>query len=111
MHAGKFFQGFLSFDDFFKINFSKKAFSNAIRVSKSLDSDPGGGNLNFSYIHRLASFFWVQNFEYQYFMGFSENIFLGYEDLVDIFWGSLQNWTIFRGCISMHFRVFSKGHC
>ena len=24
------------------------------------------------------------------------NIFLGYEDFVDIFWGSSQNWTIFR---------------
>ena len=23
--------------------------------------------------------------------------FLGYEDLVDIFWGSSQIWTIFRG--------------
>ena len=28
--------------------------------------------------------------------------FLGYEDFVDIFWGSSQNWTIFRG----HFYAF-----
>ena len=34
-------------------------------------------------------FFWVQNFEFQYFWG--------YEDFLDIFGGSSQNWTIFRG--------------
>ena len=28
--------------------------------------------------------------------------FCGYEDFVDIFWGSSQNWTIFRG----HFYAF-----
>ena len=32
----------------------------------------GGGTLIFSYICRLGSFFWVQNFQYQYFWGFSE---------------------------------------
>ena len=30
------------------------------------------------------------------------NIFAGYEDFVDIFLGSLQNWTMFRG----HFYAF-----
>ena len=30
------------------------------------------------------------------------NIFWGYEDFVDIFFGSSQNWTIFRG----HFYAF-----
>ena len=63
----------------------------------------GGGTLIFSYIHRLGSFFGVQNFESHYFSGFSEkmNIF-GYEDFVDICLGSPQNWTIFR----RHFYVF-----
>ena len=38
----------------------------------------------------------VQNFEFQYFLGFSEKIiFSGYEDFVDIFLASSQNWTIF----------------
>ena len=32
----------------------------------------GGGTLIFSYIRRLESCFWVQNFEFQYFLGFSE---------------------------------------
>ena len=59
----------------------------------------GGGTLIFSYIHRLGTFFLVQNFEFQYFFWFFRkiNTFLGYEDFVDIFWGSSQNWTIFRG--------------
>ena len=33
------------------------------------------------------------------------NIFWGYEDFVDIFWGSSQNWASLR-VISIHFRVF-----
>ena len=38
----------------------------------------GGGTLIFSYLRRLGSFFAVQNFEFQYFWGFSEKIiFLG----------------------------------
>ena len=63
-----------------------------------------GGTLIFSYIRRLGSFFGVQNFDFQYFLGFSEKeIFLGgYEDFVDIFGGSSQNWTIFRS----HFYAF-----
>ena len=67
-----------------------------------------GGTLIFSYIRRLGPFFWVQNFEFQYFLGVFKkiNIFWGYEDFVDIFFffffflgggGSSQNWTIFRG--------------
>ena len=32
----------------------------------------GGGTLIFSYIRRLGPFFWVQNFEFRYFWGFSE---------------------------------------
>ena len=72
----------------------------------------GGGILIFSHIRRLWLFFWVQNSEFQYFLGFSENeYFLGYEDFMDIFFGggggSSQNWASFR-LISMHFRVFFK---
>ena len=45
-----------------------------------------------------SSQFLVQNFESQYFWGFQKmNIFLGYEDFVDIFWGHHKNWTILRG--------------
>ena len=32
------------------------------------------GTLIFSYIRRLGPFFWVQNFEFQYFWGFSEKM-------------------------------------
>ena len=43
------------------------------------------------------------------FWGFQKNEYvLGYEDFVDIFWGSSQNWTIFRGH-SYAFKVFSQG--
>ena len=38
------------------------------------------------------------------------NIFWGYEDFVDIFWGSSQNWASLR-VISMHLRVFFLGQC
>ena len=61
------------------------------------------GTLIFSYMRRLGLFFWVQNFEFQLFLGFQKNeYFWGYEDFVDSFWGSSQNWTIFRG----HFYAF-----
>ena len=33
---------------------------------------PRGGTLIFSHIRRLGPFFWVQNSEFQYFLGFSE---------------------------------------
>ena len=49
-------------------------------------SDPQGDTLIFSYIRRLKSFAWVQNFEFLYFLGFQKNeYFFGYEDFVDIF--------------------------
>ena len=35
------------------------------------------------------------------------NILLGYEDFVDIFWGSSQNWVSLR-VISMHLWSFLK---
>ena len=47
----------------------------------------GGGTLIFSYICRLGSFFGVQNFEFQYFWGFSGKlIFLGMKILWILFW-------------------------
>ena len=56
----------------------------------------GGGTLIFSYIRRLGSFYWVQNFEFQYFFRFSEKwIFLGVWRFCGYFLGSSQNWTIF----------------
>ena len=33
----------------------------------------GGGTLIFSYIRRLGSFFWVQNFEFHFFGFFQKN--------------------------------------
>ena len=69
---------------------------------------PGGvGTLIFSHIRRLGLFFWIKNYEFQFFWGvFTKmDIILGYEDFVDIFWGSSQNWASLR-VISMHFRVF-----
>ena len=63
----------------------------------------------FSYIRRLGSFFWVQNFEFQYFLGFWKNeYFLGYEDSVDIFLGH-HKIGLYLGVISVHFRVSSSG--
>ena len=58
----------------------------------------GGDTLIFAYTHRHGSFFGVQNFEFQYFLGFQKN---------EYFWGmkilgSSQNWIIFRG----HFYAF-----
>ena len=48
----------------------------------------GGGTLIFSYIRRLGSFFGVQNFEFQDFLGFRKiNIFLGMKILWIFFWG------------------------
>ena len=64
-----------------------------------------GGTLIFSYIRRLGSFFGGQNFEFQYFLGFSEKLtFFGYEHFVNIFWGHHKNGVYF-GVISMHLRV------
>ena len=55
-----------------------------------MSSRGGGGTLKFLYIRRLGLFFGVQNFEFQYFWGFSIFFFFwggGYEDFVDIFGG------------------------
>ena len=59
----------------------------------------GGGTLIFSYIRRLGSFFGVKFLNFNIFWVFQKNdyIFLGYETFVDIFSGSPQDWTSFRG--------------
>ena len=63
----------------------------------------GGGTLKFLYIRRHGLFFLGSKFEFQYFWGLQKNKKIwGYEDFVDMFWGSLQNWPIFRG----HFYAF-----
>ena len=68
---------------------------------------PRGGTLIFSYILRLGPFFGFKILNFDIFGGFQKNkYFFGYENFVNIFLGSSQNWTIFRG-LSMHFKVFS----
>ena len=66
----------------------------------------GRGNVIFSYIRRLGSFLGVQNFDFRYFFffflgggggGFRKMNFLGGMKFLWIFFGSSQNWTIFRG--------------
>ena len=69
--------------------------------------NPQGGTLVFSYIRRLGTFSWVQNFEFKYFLGFQKFFyFFGCEDFVDIFLGSSQNWTIFRGHLYAFYGLF-----
>ena len=71
-----------------------------------------GGILTFVYIRRLWLFFGVQNFEFQYFLGFSKKIFFlgggggGYEDFVDNILGCHRKIGLYLGVISMHFRFF-----
>ena len=61
------------------------------------------------HIRRLGLFFWVQNSEFNFFFWVLRKMYIfgGYEDFVDIFGGSSQNWASLR-VISMHFRVFFK---
>ena len=62
-----------------------------------------GGTLIFSYIRRLGPFLGFKILNFDIFWVFQKNkCFFGYENFVDIFLGSLQNWTIFRG----HFYAF-----
>ena len=68
---------------------------------------PQGGTLIFSYIRRLGSFFWVQNFELQNFLGFQKKkYFGGYEDFVDIFGGHYKI-GLYLGVNYILFRIFS----
>ena len=63
----------------------------------------GGDTLIFSYILRFGSVFGFKILNFNIFGGFQKNTyFWGYEDFVDSFLGSSQNWTILRG----HFYAF-----
>ena len=59
----------------------------------------GGGTLIFYTYVGSGHFYGVQNFEFQYFLGFSEKIFFLGMKILWIFWGVI---TIFRG----HFYAF-----
>ena len=81
-----------------------------IRIFVKLASlAPRGGTLIFSYIRRLGPFFGGQNFEFQYFLGFQKNeYFFGYENFVDIFLGSSQDWASFRGYYYVFLGLFLR---
>ena len=69
-------------------------------------SPGGGGGYSDIFLHTWARPFWgVQNFEFQYFLGFQKKN-MGYEDFVDIFMGH-HKIGLYLGVISMHYRVFS----
>ena len=59
----------------------------------------GGGSLIFSCIRRLGSFWGVFR---------KINIFFRYENFVDMFSGSSQNWTIFRGQFYAFYGIFLR---
>ena len=66
-------------------------------------SNPQGRYSDIFIHHRLGSFFGFKILNFNIFWGFQKNkYFLGCEDFVDIFLGSSQNWTIFKG----HFYAF-----
>ena len=71
-----------------------------------LPAQGGGGYSDIfihTYIRRLCPFFWFKILNFDIFLGFQKNkYFFGYENFVDIFLGSSQNWTILRG----HFYAF-----
>ena len=72
-------------------------------VALSICADPRGGTLIFSYIRGSGHFLGFKILNFIIFWGFQKNeYFFWYEDFVDIFLGSSQNWTIFRG----HFYAF-----
>ena len=64
---------------------------------------PGGDTLIFHTYVGSVHFFGSKILKFDIFLGFQKNkYFLGYENFVDIFLGSSQNWTIFR----CHFYAF-----
>ena len=75
-------------------------------LAKLAYSTPRGGTLIFSHIRWLGPFFWVQNSEFQYFLGFQKNeYFLGVLRFCGYFLGSSQNWASLK-VISMQLRGF-----
>ena len=68
-----------------------------------LDPKGGGGTLIFHTYVGLVHFLGFKILNFDIFLGFQKNkYFLGYENFVDIFWGSSQSWAIFRD----HFYAF-----
>ena len=65
-----------------------------------------GNTLVCLYIRRLGSFFFVQNFEFQYFLGFSQKL-ISYGVMLWIFLGGHHKNGLYLGVISIPFRVFS----
>ena len=66
---------------------------------------PGGGGVTLIFHAYVGSghFLGFKILNFNFLGGFQKNkYFLGYENFVDIFLGSSQNWTIFRG----HFYAF-----
>ena len=58
---------------------------------------PGGVLCYFHTYVGSAHFFGLKILNFNIFGGFQKNeYFLGYEDFVDIFWGSSQNWASLR---------------
>ena len=71
--------------------------------------NPRGGTLIFSYIRRLGPFLGVKFLNFNIFGGFQKNeYFFGYEHFVDIFYGSSQNWTSFRGYLYVLYGLFLR---
>ena len=80
------------------------------RVVSMIVANPAVFNqvsLIFSYIRRLEPFSGFKILSFSIFGSFQKNyFFLGYDEMVDIFRGSSQIWTVL-GVISIHFRAFS----
>ena len=78
-------------------------------VPANLVQDPGGGGGVLLYFHTYVGSGYLFGFKilnFNIFWGFQKNeYFWGYEDFVDIFMGSSQNWASLR-VISIQFRVF-----
>ena len=75
-----------------------------IILKVTVPSQGVGGTLIFSHIRRLGPFFGFKILNFNIFGDFQKNEY-EYEDFVDIFLGSSQNWASLR-VISMQFRVF-----
>ena len=70
----------------------------------------GGGTPIFSRICRLSPFFWVQNSEFQYFLGFSEKIiFLGGIKILWIFFWGHHKIGLVLGSFLCNLGSFFKG--
>ena len=71
----------------------------------------GGDTLIFPYVRRPGYFFGFKILNFNIFWGFQKTeYFWGYEDFVDIFCRSSQNWTLYRGHFySFKCQIFIQG--